>query len=156
MILLLISVVQSYRNFTNAPPEMPEDFKFNLDDWIPVALAALEHDSDLNKARFTLVPKVISEETFWKTYFFRVFIIKRAYNIPMNPSNTAGSSTEKPDSSTSSDVATSEQQKQQSTSPIPGLLRAPFPIRKKILANYVQKNLHRVQQKLKLKINRIQ
>jgi len=59
-------------------------------------MAALEKDPNLNQARFALVPKHISEDLFWRNYFYRIHIIKQAYNIleESSPKGTTNAATE--------------------------------------------------------------
>ncbi|CDW59725.1 synapse associated protein 1 [Trichuris trichiura] len=54
------------------------DFSFDFSAYLPQAFGALEADPKLQQLRFTLVPKKISEETFWRNYFFRVSLIRKA------------------------------------------------------------------------------
>ncbi|KFD46344.1 hypothetical protein M514_12760 [Trichuris suis] len=54
------------------------DFSFDFSSYLPQAVGALEADPNLQQLRFTLVPKKISEETFWRNYFFRVSLIRKA------------------------------------------------------------------------------
>ncbi|KAK9688306.1 BSD domain [Popillia japonica] len=35
----------------------------------------MEHDANLAKMRYMLVPKLISEENFWRNYFYRVSLV---------------------------------------------------------------------------------
>ncbi|KAI8437285.1 hypothetical protein MSG28_011659 [Choristoneura fumiferana] len=44
----------------------------------PVAVAIMAEDSNLEKMRFDLVPKVITEENFWRNYFYRLSLICQA------------------------------------------------------------------------------
>lgn len=45
---------------------------------LPVAKAILKEDPNLEKMRYELVPKVISEENFWRNYFYRVMLLKES------------------------------------------------------------------------------
>lgn len=38
-------------------------------------------DSALEKMRFELVPKIITEENFWRNYFYRVSLICQAGDL---------------------------------------------------------------------------
>lgn len=48
-------------------------------------LAAIKKDKDLEKLRYKLVPRKMSEYDFWRTYFYKVGIIKVAYNLDFSP-----------------------------------------------------------------------
>lgn len=52
-----MSLSTDKRNFVRSPPA-GVDFQFNYDLSYPVALAIMEQDSNLEKMRFDLVPKV--------------------------------------------------------------------------------------------------
>lgn len=68
------------RNFVRSPPA-GVDFQFDYEISYPVAMATLAEDPNLEKMRFELVPKVISEETFWRNYFYRVSLIRQANEL---------------------------------------------------------------------------
>ena len=57
---------------------------------------ALQKDSKLRDARESLVPKEIDEDGFWRNYFFRVNLLKRAFNLPEYPQCKEGAPTTKP------------------------------------------------------------
>jgi hypothetical protein len=44
-------------------------------------MAIMEQDPNLEKMRYELVPKVISEENFWRNYFYRVSLICQANEL---------------------------------------------------------------------------
>ncbi len=68
------------RNFVRAPPA-GVDFDFNYDISYPIAVAIMGEDSALEKMRFELVPKIITEENFWRNYFYRVSLICQASDL---------------------------------------------------------------------------
>jgi hypothetical protein len=68
------------RNFVRSPPA-GVDFQFDYEITYPVAMATLAEDPNLEKMRFELVPKVISEEIFWRNYFYRVSLIRQANEL---------------------------------------------------------------------------
>ncbi|CAG9568413.1 unnamed protein product [Danaus chrysippus] len=72
-----ISLSTDRRNFVRAPPA-GVDFEFDYDKMYPVAVAIMGEDPNLEKMRFELVPKVITEENFWRNYFYRVSLICQA------------------------------------------------------------------------------
>jgi len=65
------------RNFVRSPPT-GVSFEWNYDEMLPVAKAILKDDPNLEKMRFELVPKVVSEENFWRNYFYRVMLLKES------------------------------------------------------------------------------
>ena len=98
---------QDRRNFVRAPPA-GVDFEFDYDTAYPVALAIMTEDNALEKMRFELVPKMydtrtynlttfdlftiiflklfilfcsITEENFWRNYFYRVQLIIQAGDL---------------------------------------------------------------------------
>ncbi|CAH4027363.1 unnamed protein product [Pieris brassicae] len=72
-----MSLSTDRRNFVRAPPAGVE-FDFDYDKMYPVAVAIMAEDPNLEKMRFDLVPKVITEENFWRNYFYRVSLICQA------------------------------------------------------------------------------
>ncbi|KMQ96124.1 synapse-associated protein of 47 kda [Lasius niger] len=46
-----------------------------------MAQATLALDPNLEAMRFELVPKVISEENFWRNYFYRVSLLRQGYEL---------------------------------------------------------------------------
>ncbi|XP_023954009.1 synapse-associated protein of 47 kDa [Bicyclus anynana] len=72
-----LSLSTDRRNFVRAPPAGVE-FEFDYDKMYPVAVAIMTEDNNLEKMRFDLVPKVITEENFWRNYFYRVSLICQA------------------------------------------------------------------------------
>ncbi|XP_013173551.1 PREDICTED: synapse-associated protein of 47 kDa-like isoform X4 [Papilio xuthus] len=72
-----LSLSTDRRNFVRAPPA-GVDFDFDYDKMYPVAVALMAEDPNLEKMRFDLVPKVITEENFWRNYFYRLSLICQA------------------------------------------------------------------------------
>ncbi|XP_043985033.1 synapse-associated protein 1-like isoform X2 [Gambusia affinis] len=68
------------RNFLRNPPAGVQ-FHFDFEQTHPVALAMLEEDELLRKMRFHLVPKEMTEENFWRNYFYRVSLIKQSAQL---------------------------------------------------------------------------
>lgn len=77
---LLTCCSQDRRNFVRAPPS-GVDFDFNYDISYPIAVAIMTEDTELEKMRFELVPKIITEENFWRNYFYRVSLICQAGDL---------------------------------------------------------------------------
>ncbi|CAO1416344.1 unnamed protein product [Diamesa tonsa] len=76
----ILSLSADRRNFVRAPPAGIE-FEFNYDASYATALALMAEDSSLEKMRFDLVPKIITEEHFWRNYFYRVSLIIQAGDL---------------------------------------------------------------------------
>ncbi|KMQ96121.1 synapse-associated protein of 47 kda, partial [Lasius niger] len=68
------------RNFVRAPPPGVE-FAWDFEAVQPMAQATLALDPNLEAMRFELVPKVISEENFWRNYFYRVSLLRQGYEL---------------------------------------------------------------------------
>ncbi|KAL0275467.1 UNVERIFIED_CONTAM: hypothetical protein PYX00_003306 [Menopon gallinae] len=71
-----LSLSLDRRNFVRAPPP-GVDFPFDYEQSYKVALVTLAEDPNLEKMRFELVPKVVSEENFWRNYFYRVSLLRQ-------------------------------------------------------------------------------
>ncbi|XP_021712481.1 synapse-associated protein of 47 kDa isoform X4 [Aedes aegypti] len=76
----ILSLSADRRNFVRAPPAGVE-FEFDYDVSYPIALAIMNEDKELEKMRFELVPKIITEENFWRNYFYRVSLICQAGDL---------------------------------------------------------------------------
>ncbi|XP_063928393.1 synapse-associated protein of 47 kDa isoform X3 [Zophobas morio] len=75
-----LSLSTDKKNFVRSPPA-GIDFQFDYQVSYPVAMAIMEQDPNLEKMRYELVPKVISEENFWRNYFYRVSLICQANEL---------------------------------------------------------------------------
>ncbi|KAJ8918686.1 hypothetical protein NQ315_015006, partial [Exocentrus adspersus] len=75
-----LSLSTDRRNFVRSPPA-GVDFQFDYDVSYGIAMAIMEQDPNLEKMRYELVPKVISEENFWRNYFYRVSLICQANEL---------------------------------------------------------------------------
>ncbi|XP_065073842.1 synapse-associated protein of 47 kDa isoform X3 [Ochlerotatus camptorhynchus] len=76
----ILTLSADRRNFVRAPPAGVE-FEFDYDVSYPIALAIMNDDKELEKMRFELVPKIITEENFWRNYFYRVSLICQAGDL---------------------------------------------------------------------------
>ncbi|XP_071445649.1 synapse-associated protein 1 isoform X2 [Hetaerina americana] len=86
----ILSLSTDRRNFVRSPPAGVE-FQFDLESFMPVAQATLAQDPNLQQMRFELVPKVISEENFWRNYFYRVGLIRQSSELKsMDEEGNAG------------------------------------------------------------------
>jgi len=57
----------------DAPVEITADFG-------PLAQKLLQHDENLKKHRYSMVPKKLSEERFWTNYLYRVSLLVKIIN----------------------------------------------------------------------------
>uniref|UniRef100_A0A915PLL0 BSD domain-containing protein n=1 Tax=Setaria digitata TaxID=48799 RepID=A0A915PLL0_9BILA len=71
----ILSFSLDARNFTRDPPS---ETNFDFAEMQSVAAALLANDPNLRKIRFQLVPKKLSEERFWRNYFYRVSLVRQA------------------------------------------------------------------------------
>jgi len=76
----ILALSTDERNFLRSPPSGVE-FVFNVEQKMPVAMATLKEDENLEKMRFQLVPKKIKEEAFWRNYFYRVSLVKQSTQL---------------------------------------------------------------------------
>ncbi|XP_023316307.1 synapse-associated protein of 47 kDa isoform X4 [Trichogramma pretiosum] len=76
----ILALSTDRRNFVRAPPP-GVDFPWDFEAVEPVAQATLALDPNLETMRFELVPKVISEENFWRNYFYRVSLLRQSHEI---------------------------------------------------------------------------
>ncbi|XP_071481440.1 synapse-associated protein 1-like [Diadema antillarum] len=76
----ILALSQDKRNFLRNPPAGVQ-FHFEFTAVHPIAMATLQEDNNLRKMRFELVPKKITEENFWRNYFYRVSLIKQSSQL---------------------------------------------------------------------------
>jgi len=76
----ILALSTDERNFLRSPPS-GVDFIFDVEQKMPVAMATLKEDENLEKMRFQLVPKKIKEEKFWRNYFYRVSLVKQSTQL---------------------------------------------------------------------------
>ncbi|KAF6205777.1 hypothetical protein GE061_019951 [Apolygus lucorum] len=92
-----LSLSSDRRNFVRAPPE-GVDFSFDYETQFPVCQAILAEDPNLEKMRFELVPKVITEENFWRNYLYRVNLICQANEVSSMVQESEGGSVDRTNS----------------------------------------------------------
>ncbi|EDQ88235.1 uncharacterized protein MONBRDRAFT_32892 [Monosiga brevicollis MX1] len=94
----ILNLSADERNVLRDPPPGAQDFDFVFERAFPKALAILEHDARLQAMRFELVPKKLSEQHFWRNYFYRVSLIKQSYGLaePTAADSTSASSPSAP------------------------------------------------------------
>jgi len=73
----ILSLSNDRRNFVRSPPS-GVSFTWDWEEMAPVARATLKEDPNLESMRYQLVPKVITEENFWRNYFYRVSLLKES------------------------------------------------------------------------------
>lgn len=91
------------RNVLRDPPAGAKPFAFDFSQNAGAAQSMLDVDERLRALRFELVPKAISEERFWRNYFYRVNLIRAAAeHADGHPTHAAAASAADP---ASSDIA---------------------------------------------------
>ncbi|CAG7838229.1 unnamed protein product [Allacma fusca] len=88
----IMSLSNDRRNFVRSPPQ-GVNFAWDWNDAAPIAKAMLKDDPKLETMRYQLVPKVITEENFWRNYFYRVQLLKESMDDSI-PKKRRGSSSE--------------------------------------------------------------
>eukprot|EP00516_Mucochytrium_quahogii_P003221 CAMPEP_0203749704 /NCGR_PEP_ID=MMETSP0098-20131031/4161_1 /ASSEMBLY_ACC=CAM_ASM_000208 /TAXON_ID=96639 /ORGANISM=" , Strain NY0313808BC1" /LENGTH=340 /DNA_ID=CAMNT_0050638797 /DNA_START=143 /DNA_END=1165 /DNA_ORIENTATION=+ len=76
----ILELSQDEKTFLIPPPEAV-GFVFDYNVFAPKGRRVMEIDHALKEKRFNLVPKQIEEEVFWRNYFYRVSLIKEAYQV---------------------------------------------------------------------------
>ena len=76
----ILEISSSRRNLLREPPP-GSTFQFSLDLYFGQAMLMLAEDQRLDEIRFDLVPKKISEENFWRNYFYRVHLVKQSVQL---------------------------------------------------------------------------
>ncbi|GAM28956.1 hypothetical protein SAMD00019534_121320 [Acytostelium subglobosum LB1] len=110
----ILDVKMSKKTFLTSPP-IDSDYCQEFDTaLIQIATVSLKYDRQLEKIRFLLVPRFISEEQFWKNWYYRVTLIRREYNIVSNVLTAPSKAT--PSSSSSSNVHSDNNDRDTSTS----------------------------------------
>eukprot|EP00003_Mantamonas_plastica_P002539 TRINITY_DN1191_c0_g1_i5.p1 TRINITY_DN1191_c0_g1~~TRINITY_DN1191_c0_g1_i5.p1 ORF type:complete len:396 (-),score=128.22 TRINITY_DN1191_c0_g1_i5:122-1309(-) len=72
-------------------------FAFDMDTYYEDAMSALAADPNLEQTRFQLVPKHISEDEFWRGYFYNVSLIYQRENERQRKEPSSGASTSRLD-----------------------------------------------------------
>uniref|UniRef100_A0A915A0H5 Ras-related protein Rab-8B n=1 Tax=Parascaris univalens TaxID=6257 RepID=A0A915A0H5_PARUN len=94
------------RNFTRDPPSETD---FNFENTQAIAMAMLDEDPNLRKIRYQLVPKQLTEERFWRNYFYRISLIRQSILGEMNlPKGQASCSNDAGAQSTDTDAKSIE------------------------------------------------
>jgi len=97
----ILEIAKHPRNILDVPPDALNSFPFILKNHVAAATLALDKDPQLSKLRYSVVPKNISEIDFWRNYFYRVHVIKNAYNLPSTtPLSVSTNPTEHPTENT--------------------------------------------------------
>jgi len=86
----ILALSTDKRNFLRNPPA-GVNFQFEFETAYPVAMATLAEDPNLEKMRFELVPKQLTEETFWRNYLYRVSLIKQSAQLSSLAQQTGAS-----------------------------------------------------------------
>lgn len=86
----ILNLSKEKRNFLRNPPTGVQ-FQFDYASFSPIANVMLEEDSNLRDMRFELVPKQITEEMFWRNYFYRVSLVKQSTQLTSLAQQTSSS-----------------------------------------------------------------
>ncbi|XP_017484070.1 PREDICTED: synapse-associated protein 1-like [Rhagoletis zephyria] len=89
----ILALSSDRRNFLRPPPI---DFAFDLEASAPMAKALLWEDELLQNMRYLLVPKEVTEESFWRNYFYRISLIKLEASMEDISEPTANDADESP------------------------------------------------------------
>ncbi|XP_050355039.1 synapse-associated protein of 47 kDa isoform X2 [Nymphalis io] len=106
-----LSLSTDRRNFVRAPPAGVE-FDFDYNKMYPVAVSIMDEDPNLSTMRFDLVPKVITEENFWRNYFYRVSLICQANEADAAGGRQSSAEDSQDDKSASENLITKEKASQ--------------------------------------------
>ena len=77
----IIDISSSSKNLLREPPPGSTMLPISLDSCIGQAMVMLSEDPRLEQVRFALVPKKISEDKFWRNYFYRVHLVKQSIQL---------------------------------------------------------------------------
>ena len=69
-------------NLTKTESQLEFKFDFKIEDYIFVACMMLKYDSNLMETRENLVPTVVTEDEFWRNYFYTIESIKKDMGLP--------------------------------------------------------------------------
>ncbi|XP_076373461.1 uncharacterized protein LOC143258427 [Tachypleus tridentatus] len=87
----ILSLSQDKKNFLRSPPSSAQ-FDYDHDSFLPVTKALIENDPNLESMKQDLVPKLVTEECFWKNYFYRVSLIKKSFKTDVQAEGKGSSS----------------------------------------------------------------
>jgi len=76
----ILALSEDRRNFLRAPPQGVE-FDFEYSAVAAHAVVLLGEDPRLGQMRYDLVPKSVSEDDFWRNYFYRVGLAKQSFEL---------------------------------------------------------------------------
>ncbi|KAH8243446.1 hypothetical protein KR032_007495 [Drosophila birchii] len=118
----ILGLSQDRRNFVRAPPA-GVDFEFSYDTAYPTAIAIMAEDKALETMRFELVPKIITEENFWRNYFYRVSLIIQAAELGTLGADGVGQASSGEDAK---EVTTKDKSKSKTVKPANSGLQKPI------------------------------
>jgi len=76
----ILALSEDRRNFLRAPPQGVE-FDFEYSAVAAHAVVLLGEDPRLGQMRYDLVPKSVTEDDFWRNYFYRVGLAKQSFEL---------------------------------------------------------------------------
>lgn len=85
----ILALSKDKRNVLRDPPAGQTAFQFDYQKESAVAMVMLQEDPALEKLRFELVPKDLSEEQFWRNYFYRVYLVRQSCEVSALASEAA-------------------------------------------------------------------
>jgi len=79
--LRILEIAKHQRNILDVPPDVISIFPFRMEKYVEMAKQTLDKDPQLAKLRYAIVPKYLTENNFWRNYFYRVHVIKSAFDL---------------------------------------------------------------------------
>lgn len=76
----ILALSADRRNFLMPPPQGAQ-FELDVESYYATALATMREDPRLEQIRYELVPKLVTEEHFWRNYFYRVSLVKQSSQL---------------------------------------------------------------------------
>mmetsp|Transcript_34584 Transcript_34584/g.45473 ORF Transcript_34584/g.45473 Transcript_34584/m.45473 type:complete len:107 (-) Transcript_34584:229-549(-) len=61
--------------------ELEYHFQFDIDHYVILAQIMLKLDLNLKKTRHEVVPEIITEDEFWRNYFYKVECLKKQLGV---------------------------------------------------------------------------
>ena len=78
----VFSLSKEYDMLSQPKSNMEFKFDFDMDSYTFVSIAMLKHDKNLDETRDQMVPEEVSEEDFWRNYFYKIECFKAELGLP--------------------------------------------------------------------------
>ena len=78
----VFSLSKEYDMLSQPTSNMEFKFDFDMDSYAFVSVAMLKHDKNLDETRDQMVPEEVSEEDFWRNYFYKIECFKAELGLP--------------------------------------------------------------------------